>query len=76
MKKYRLVYDLEPVTEGFVARCASNPMATAFGKSENEARDNLVLAIQEYLDIYPDRASKVLVAVPSIEMEVRSPVDH
>ena len=70
MTKYNLVYDLEPVTEGFVARCTSNPMATAFGKTKDEAGDNLVTAIQEYLKLYPEKTSKILVTVPIREVEV------
>ena len=50
METYTVVYDLESVQEGFIARCAANPMATAFGKTKDEAGDNLVAAIQEYLE--------------------------
>lgn len=35
-------------------------MATAFGRTEKEAGDNLVLVVQKYLNMYPDKTSDVL----------------
>ena len=59
---------IEPVEEGFVARCDMNPMATSFGKTVEEAGDNLVAAILEYLRMYPNKVD--LVATPKREVEL------
>ena len=48
-------YTLEQVQEGFVSRCIANKKATAFGKTKEQAGNNLVKAIQEYLTIYPEK---------------------
>lgn len=62
MNKQLMSYMLEPVEEGFMARTSSCKMATAFGKTEKEAGDNLVLAIMNYLNIYPNRTCDILSA--------------
>ena len=56
----RIPYVLIPVTEGFMARHAACQMATAFGRTADEARCNLGLAITEYVREFPDRRDSVL----------------
>ena len=53
-------YTLKPVKDGFMARCTATPMATAFGKREDEAGDNLVEAISGYIEEYPERRNALL----------------
>lgn len=60
MAIYTITYDLDKVTDGYMARYTSNPMATAFGKTKDEAGDNLAKAIRGYLKLYPDKADKLL----------------
>ena len=48
-------YTLEEVTEGFVSRCSTNDKVTAFGTTEEEAGNNLITSIQEYLEVYPEK---------------------
>ena len=55
-----ITYDLTKVEGGFMARCTATPMATAFGKTEDEAGDHLVEAISGYIKEYPDRRDKLL----------------
>lgn len=69
MATYTITYDLDKVTDGYMARYTSNPMATAFGKTEDEAADNLVEAINGYLELYPDKIDKLL-TVSTREVQV------
>lgn len=59
-KKYILTYDVETVSEGYIARCTSNAMATAFGKTEEEAGDRLAEAVSGYIEMYPEKTAKLL----------------
>ena len=52
-------YTLDEVEEGFISRCITNEKVTAFGATEEEAGDNLIKSIQEYLEIYPDRQAEI-----------------
>lgn len=60
MATYTIVYDTDQVADGYIAYCTANPTATAFGKTEEEAADNLVEAIDEYLKLYPEKVNKLL----------------
>ena len=62
MNRQMISYVLEPVEDGFMARNTSCKTATAFGKTKKEAGDNLILAIRDYLNRYPDKARDVLSA--------------
>lgn len=55
-----ITYDLKPVEGGFMARCTATPMATAFGRTADEAGDNLVEAISGYIKEYPERRDDLL----------------
>ena len=68
MRRVQVTYKLTRMTEGYLARCVANPVATAFGKTEDEAGDNLVDAIRTYVRLYPDRADTVLQTVPTKEL--------
>ena len=61
-------YSLTKMAGGYLARCVTNPVATAFGKTKDEAGDNLVDAIRTYVQIYPDRAESVLQHVLTKEL--------
>ena len=61
-------YSLTKMTEGYLARCVANPVATAFGRTKEEAGDNLVDAIRTYVRLYPDRAESVLQPTPTKEL--------
>ncbi len=52
-------YTLNKVTEGFVSRCSTNDKVTAFGTTEDNAGNNLVQSIQEYLAIYPEKHDEI-----------------
>ncbi len=52
-------YTLEAVTEGFVSRCSTNDKVTAFGTTEEEAGNNLITSIQEYLEVYPEKRDEI-----------------
>ena len=69
MTKYILAYDLEKVSEGYIARCTANAMATAFGKTKEEARDRLGEAVSGYIALYPEKANQLL-TVSTIEVQV------
>ena len=69
MGKYTITYNLKKVTDGYVARCTTNPMATAFGQTPVEAKDNLVKAITGYVNEWPDRLDDILGA-PSTEVDI------
>ncbi len=62
-----VTYTLKEVKEGFVSRCSINPKATAFGKTREEAGDNLIRSIQEYLEVYPEKRSE-FVDIPMKEI--------
>ena len=64
MTKYILTYDLEEVSEGYIARCTANAMATAFGKTKEEARDRLGEAVRGYIALYPRRPTNYLQSRP------------
>ena len=53
-------YNLTPVKGGYMARCMTAPMATAFGKTEDEAGDRLIDAISGYIKEYPERRDQLL----------------
>ena len=53
--KVFVTYTLDKVKEGFVSRCTTNDTVTAFGTTEDEAGNNLIRSIQEYLEIYPEK---------------------
>ena len=59
MKKIQVCYTLTELAGGYLARCVTNPVATAYGETEDEAGDNLVDAIRTYVRLYPDRAKEV-----------------
>ena len=61
-------YELVKVKEGYVSRCISNHSVASFGKTEEEAGTNLILAIREYLNIYPDKHDKIF-GVKTLEYE-------
>ena len=68
MRKVQVSYSLTRMAEGYLARCVENPVATAFGKTDDEAGDNLVDAIRTYVRLYPDRAATVLQPTPTKEL--------
>lgn len=55
-----ITYDLKEVKGGYMARCTATPMATAFGKTKDEAGDRLIDAISGYIKEYPERRDKLL----------------
>lgn len=55
METTHITYTLKQVKGGYMARCTATPMATAFGRTEDEAGDKLVDAISGYIKEYPDR---------------------
>ena len=69
MKTYTITYSLKEVTNGYVARCVTNPMATAFGKTEDEAGDRLADAVREYVKRWPDKRDELL-DTPAREVQV------
>ena len=58
-EKLIVTYTLDKVTEGFVSRCSTNDKVTAFGTTKDEAGNNLVRSIQEYLAIYPEKHDEI-----------------
>ena len=64
-----ITYILKPVKGGYVARCTATPMATAFGRTEDEAGDNLIDAIAGYIGEYPERRNE-LIGVPVRTLKV------
>ena len=56
-------YTLNKVQEGFVSRCATNDKVTAFGTTKEEAGDNLIQSIREYLEIYPEKYDEIFNAL-------------
>ena len=65
-EKQIIGYTLEKVTEGFVSRCATNQKVTSFGKTEEEAGNNLVKSIQEYLELFPEKRDEIFNAPTKI----------
>ncbi len=65
-----VTYNLHKVKEGFVSRCITNDKVTAFGTTEEEAVDNLIQSIQEYLEIYPDKRDEIF-NTPMKEMQLK-----
>ena len=61
-------YLLTKMAEGYLARSVANPVATAFGRTKDEAGNNLVDAIRAYVRLYPDRAESVLQPTPTKEL--------
>ena len=59
MNNRLISYTLQPVDDGFMARHVSCDTATAFGKTEEDAGNNLISAIHEYLEIYPENAGQI-----------------
>lgn len=59
MKTVQVSYTLTKLAEGYIARSVTNPVANAYGKTEDEAGENLVDAIRTYVRLYPDRAKDV-----------------
>ena len=53
-----------------MVRCVTNSKVTAFGKTREDAVDNLVSAITEYLGIYPEQKDQILNA-PIREINIR-----
>ena len=60
LKTVQVSYTLTKFTDGYLARCVINPVATAYGKTEEEAGENLVDAIKTYVKLYPEKADAVL----------------
>lgn len=65
MKTVHIAYTLTRLTRGYIARCAANPVATAYGETEDEAGENLMDAIRTYARLYPDRAGNVVRSLPT-----------
>ena len=70
MGKLMVNYTLNKVEEGFVSRCATNDKVTAFGTTEEEAGDNLIQSIREYLEIYPEKYDEIL-NTPMKEIKIK-----
>ena len=68
MKTVPITYTLTELTEGYIARCVTNSFATAYGKTKDEAGENLVDAIRTYIRLYPDQADDVLRSLPTKEL--------
>ena len=60
MTTIQVSYMLTKLAEGYIARCVTNPVAAAYGETEDEAGENLVDAIRTYVRLYPDRAKSVI----------------
>ena len=70
MGKYRVIYTVIRVKEGYLAQCAANPIATAFGQTVDEAGNNLAKALLEYVKLYPDKENDIFNATPTNEVVV------
>lgn len=68
MKTVTITYALTELTEGYIARCVTNNYAAAYGKTKDEAGENLVDAIRTYIRLYPDQANDVLQSPPTKEL--------
>lgn len=73
MKTVPITYTLTELSEGYIARCVTNNFATAYGKTKDEAGENLVDAIQTYIRLYPDRADDMLQSPPTKELVLDDP---
>ena len=54
-----IAYHLVKVKEGFVARCDTNDKVTGFGVDKDEAGNNLVSSVIEYLKIFPEKEHEI-----------------
>ncbi len=54
-----ITYDLKKVKEGYVARCMVSDKVTAFGSTKEEAGDNLVKSVKDYLKIFPEKEDEI-----------------
>ena len=53
-------YTLEKVEEGWVSRGSHpNEKATSFGTTKEDAGNNLLQAMQEYLQVYPEKIDEM-----------------
>ena len=68
--KLIVTYTLNKVQEGFISRCVTNDKVTAFGTTKEEAGDNLIQSIQEYLEIYPEKRDEIF-NTPMKEMQLK-----
>ena len=68
MKTVPITYTLTELTEGYLARCVTSNFVAAYGKTKEEAGENLVDAIRMYVQLYPDRAGAVLKSLPTKEL--------
>ena len=68
MKTVPITYTLTELTEGYIARSVTNNYAAAYGKTKDEAGENLVDAIRTYIRLYPDQANDVLQSPPTKEL--------
>lgn len=68
MRTVEITYTLTKMSEGYLARSVANPVATALGRTKDEAGDNLVEAIRTYARLFPDRADSVLQPTPKKEL--------
>ena len=73
MKTVPITYTLTELSEGYIARCVTNNFAAAYGKTKDEAGENLVDAIQTYIRLYPDRADAILKSPPTKELVLDDP---
>ncbi len=68
--KLIVTYTLDKVEEGYVSRCSTNDKVTAFGTTEEEAGNNLIQSIREYLEIYPEKRDEIF-NTPMKEMQLK-----
>lgn len=73
MKTVPITYTLTELAEGYIARCVTNNFATAYGRTKDEAGENLVDAIQMYIRLYPDQADYMLRPPPTKELVLDDP---
>ena len=69
MGTYIVSYSVKKMQEGYIVQCTTNPVATAYGKTVDEATDNLVRSLREYLSIYPDKI-EMMFAPPTKEVSI------
>ena len=68
MKTCLIQYTSKEVTDGYMVRCTANPMATAFGRTVDEAADNLVKAVNEYLELFPEKAGELMASTRIVQV--------
>ena len=73
MKTATITYTLTELAEGYIARCVTNNFATAYGRTKDEAGENLVDAIRTYIRLYPDRADDMLKPPPTKDLVLDDP---